>query len=121
MNIAVLVLAASFLHPASGVFHPVPQEVVASWYGIECQGKPMACGERFNRHDPATVAHKSLPYGTEVVFRNPENGKSLTAVVKDRGPYVRGRDFDLSEAGAEVLGFKEDGVARLEMSIVASP
>ncbi len=97
---------------------PEPQEVTVSWYGPGFQGKKMANGERFDRRCLQTVAHKTLPFGTQVVFRNPANGKTLMAEVKDRGPYVRGRDYDLSEAAATELDFKEEGEATLEVIVV---
>ena len=42
------------------------------------------------------VAHKSLPCGTLITFRNPANGRIVTAPVVDRGPYVAGRQWDLT-------------------------
>jgi rare lipoprotein A len=42
------------------------------------------------------VAHRSLPCGTKVTFRNPSNGRTVTVPVIDRGPYVSGRQWDLS-------------------------
>jgi rare lipoprotein A len=51
-------------------------------------------------------------------FTNPENGLSIIARVNDRGPYIRGRDFDLSFRSAQLLGFVEKGVVRLDMEII---
>jgi len=78
----------------------------ASWYK---HGRVTANGERY---DPMglTVAHKTLPFGTIVRFTNPENGRSVTVRVNDRGPYIRGRDFDLSQGSARALGFESKGV-----------
>ena len=98
------------------------QTVKVSWYGEAFAGKITASGETFDPSSQEMVAHKSLPFGTKVFFENPENGKVILGVVKDRGPYIRGREFDLSEAGAEALGFKDDGVAKLEVVVLpASP
>ncbi len=49
------------------------------------------------------VAHKSLPCGTLVTFRNPANGAVVTVPVIDRGPYVAGRNWDLSAATCTAL------------------
>ncbi|MCE9628759.1 MAG: septal ring lytic transglycosylase RlpA family protein [Candidatus Vogelbacteria bacterium] len=95
--------------------------VVVSWYGEELHGSPMANGERFDKRDPTTVAHKELPFGTLVELTNPETGQTLTVEVRDRGPFARGRTFDLSEAGAEKLGFKDKGVTSLESRVVLQP
>jgi rare lipoprotein A len=46
-----------------------------------------------------------------------DNGVSITVVIKDRGPYVSGRDFDLSEAAASILGYRQRGLASLKVEI----
>jgi rare lipoprotein A (peptidoglycan hydrolase) len=66
-----------------------------SWYGPGFYGKRTACGLAMTR-TLIGVAHRSLPCGTKVTFRNPDNGRTVTAPVVDRGPYVRGRVWDLT-------------------------
>jgi rare lipoprotein A (peptidoglycan hydrolase) len=92
------------------------KEVVASWYGEFFQNKPMANGEPFDRFNPIIAAHKCLPLGTFVKLTN-DKGVSITVVIKDRGPYVSGRDFDLSEAAASILGYRQRGLASLKVEI----
>jgi rare lipoprotein A len=72
---------------------------VASTYGQGdgFQGNRTACGQRFDTNVPQ-VAHKTLPCGTLVRVEDTHTGKSVTAAVTDRGPYVRGRVVDLSWA-----------------------
>ncbi len=94
------------------------QTVVASWYGHEHHGKPMANGEPFNMHAP-TIAHKELPLGTKVELRNPQTGQKVLAVVTDRGPFIEGRDVDLSYGLAKRLSMVEKGVGRLIMRVLA--
>lgn len=94
---------------------------ISSWYGPGFHSRLMANGEVFNMNDPTVVAHKNLPFGTEVHLRNPENGRQLTVTVKDRGPFIDGREFDLSAAGADKLGFKEKGVTPLEILSIQKP
>jgi rare lipoprotein A len=86
----------------------------ASWYR---HGKVTANGERY---DPMglTVAHKTLPFGTIVRFTNPDNGQSVIVRVNDRGPYIRGREFDLSLGSARVLGIEQRGVMDLRVEIL---
>jgi len=91
--------------------------VVASWYGKEHHGKPMANGKPFNMYAP-TIAHKELPLGTKVELRNPRNGQRVVAVVTDRGPYIEGRDVDLSYGLAKKLDMVEQGVGKLMMRIL---
>jgi len=92
--------------------------VLVSWYGKEFHKKTMACGGRFNMYNPNIVAHKTLPCGTKVIFTNPENGTTVSAVVRDRGPYTKGRDFDLTKAGAKALGFVDEGIAEVQVQIL---
>lgn len=82
---------------------------VASWYGGSLYGNGTACGGTLT---PTTmgVANKSLPCGTKVHLRY--RGRSVTVPVIDRGPYVAGRDYDLTEATKNALGIN-DGVVTL--------
>ncbi len=66
-----------------------------SWYGPGFYGKRTACGLEMTE-DLVGVAHKSLPCGTRITFRNPANGRTVTAPVVDRGPFVAGRQWDLT-------------------------
>lgn len=94
------------------------REAVASWYGAYFQGLPMANGEPFNRFNPIIAAHKCLPLGTTLRLTN-KNGVSITVVIKDRGPFVKGRDFDLSEAAASILSFRQEGLATLKVEVLS--
>lgn len=74
----------------------VYREAGASWYN---DGGTTACGF----HAEYGVANRTLPCGTKVALRY--NGRSVTATVDDRGPYVGGRDWDLNQNTASALGF----------------
>lgn len=78
----------------------------ASYYGPGLYGNGVACGGTL---EPGTlgVANKTLPCGTMVKLRY--NGHSITVPVIDRGPYVAGREFDLTEATKQALGFGDTG------------
>lgn len=93
------------------------KEVVAGWYGEYHQGRLMANGERFDMHD-ATIAHRSIPIGSEVELENPKTGEKARAVVTDRGPYHRGRDVDLSYSLAKRLSIAQQGVGTLKMRVL---
>lgn len=73
-----------------------------SWYGPGFYGSGTACGQTYTR-ELMGVAHRSLPCGTLVTFRNPANGRQVTVPVIDRGPYVAGRTWDMSRALCERL------------------
>jgi rare lipoprotein A (peptidoglycan hydrolase) len=77
---------------------------VYSQYGTE-----LACGGRLEA-GRVGVAHRTLPCGAQLAFRHA--GHTLTVPVIDRGPYVAGRDFDLTPAAAAQLGV--GGVATVE-------
>ncbi|MBW1722004.1 MAG: septal ring lytic transglycosylase RlpA family protein [Deltaproteobacteria bacterium] len=97
--------------------YPKEQVVIASWYGKSHHGKVMANGEFFNMYGN-TIAHKKLPLGTRVELVNPLTGERARAVVTDRGPYVKGRDVDLSYALARKLSLLKKGVGKLTMRII---
>ena len=74
-----------------------------SWYGPGFYGKRTACGQAMTE-SLRGVAHRTLPCGTRVTFRNPANGRTITVPVVDRGPYVSGRDWDMSAGLCAALG-----------------
>ncbi len=99
---------------------PEPTEekpIVASWYGKDFHGKPMANGDIYDMH-AATIAHKEMPLGTKVELKNTLTGEMVRAVVTDRGPYIAGRDVDLSYGLAKKLSLVEQGVGSLIMKVL---
>ena len=92
-----------------------PHTAVASWYGPEFQGRQTACGERFDMYQ-LTCAHKELPFGTILSVTNLSNGKTVKCVVNDRGPFVSGRDLDLSYAAAKEIGLIGSGTAEVRIA-----
>ncbi len=111
--VAVLLLAACAHAPKGGGGEPIA-EGVASYYGDGLRGRRTASGERF---DPAalTAAHRTLAFDTCLRVENVENGRSVRVRVNDRGPFVRGRLLDVSQAAARALDFLERGVARVRL------
>jgi len=90
----------------------------ASWYGPKFHGKMTANGEVYDQM-ALTAAHKSLSFGTLLKITNPKNGRSVIVRINDRGPYIEGRDLDLSKGAAIELGILRRGVARLKIQEVA--
>ena len=78
----------------------------ASWYGPGLYGNRTACGQTLTSSTRG-VAHKSLPCGTKLSIRH--GSKEVHVRVIDRGPYVGGREFDLTEATRNDLGFGSTG------------
>jgi len=74
-----------------------------SWYGPGMYGWRTACGYTLTT-TLIGVANRTLPCGTLITFRNPSNGRTVTAPVVDRGPYVAGRQWDLTGGLCKALG-----------------
>jgi rare lipoprotein A len=89
-----------------------PTTGIASWYGVQHQGRRTAGGEIFEM-DQLTAAHRTLPLGTHVRVTNLKNGRSVEVVINDRGPAIRNRLIDLSAGAATLLGMRASGLARV--------
>ncbi len=95
--------------------------LTASWYGPKFHGKNTANGETYNQ-SALTAAHKTLPFGTLLQITNLKNRKSVIVRINDRGPYIEGRDLDLSKGTARALGILKKGVVRLKVEeLVINP
>lgn len=114
------------VEPYEGITYTVPahqptryrstgkiQTMVCSWYGNEFNGRPTASGQIFNEED-LTCASKTLPFGTRLALTR--GNLRIIVVVTDRGPFIAGRDLDLSKAGARLLGFS--GVESVQAEFV---
>ncbi len=92
-----------------------PKTAIVSYY----KGyKKTASGERFDPNS-YTCAHRMLPFGTVVRLYNPKNGCDVIVVVNNRGPFVKGREFDLTSAAFKALGASmKQGVVQVEYEIL---
>jgi len=90
---------------------------MASWYGGRWIGRKTANGEIYRAAD-MTAAHKTLPFGTRVRVTDQKTGESTIVRINNRGPFVRGRVIDLSDAAASDLGIKRRGVARVKLEVL---
>ena len=93
------------------------QEGLASWYGDDFHGRLTANGEVFDMAS-LSAAHPTLPMPCYARVTNLSNGKSLIVRVNDRGPYHGNRVMDVSSRAAELLEFKNHGVARVRVEYV---
>ena len=89
----------------------------ASFYADKFHGRKTANGEIFNMYD-FTAAHKTLPFNTILKVTNIANGKNVTVRVNDRGPFVQGREIDLSKAAAQKLDMISEGTAHVSIEIL---
>ena len=100
---------------------PEIREGLASYYGKEFHGKITASGIRFNMN-AMVAAHPSYPFGTLLRVTNLANGRSARVRILDRGParqrQADGIVIDLSRRAAEVLGFIQQGHARVRLEVL---
>ena len=110
-----------FPAPAPGV--PLPpavalsQQGIASWYGPGFHGKKTTSGTVYDQHG-MTAAHQTLPLGSSVRVTNLANGKSVTVLINDRGPFVKGRIIDLSYAAARAMDMIRPGTAPVVVEVM---
>jgi rare lipoprotein A len=92
----------------------------ASWYGPTFEGRTTASGELYDM-TASTAAHTNLPFGSMVRLINTRTGRSAVVRINDRGPFVKGREMDVSYQVAERLGIINRGVGRLRMELLQLP
>jgi rare lipoprotein A len=123
LAVTTLVVGASFGQSSNGK-SPVPllknsgaQTGVASYYGVPYHGRQTASGEVFNMN-ALTAAHPTLKFGTKVKVTHLANNRAVTVRINDRGPFVKGRVIDLSQAAAAELQMIRAGLAEVKLEIV---
>lgn len=89
---------------------------MTSYYGREFHGRRTASGEPYDRF-AMTCAHKTLPFNTLLKVTNPRNGKTVIVRVTDRGPFLNGRQLDLSYGAAKEIDMLAAGVLRVDVLI----
>ena len=90
---------------------------MASWYGPGFHGRRSASGESFNQN-AMTAAHRTLPFGTEVLVTNLNNGRQVVVRINDRGPFSGGRIIDLSAGAASAIGLRTAGVGPVKIEVL---
>lgn len=113
----VVAIIASVVFMAASADEAKAETALTSWYGPGFAGNPTASGEIYDPYG-YTAAHKTLPLGTELVVSY--GGNSLNVVVNDRGPYIEGRELDLSQGAAEYLGLTQAGVDYVDYYVADS-
>lgn len=95
-------------------------ECTTSWYGEDFDGQPTANGETYDMYAD-TAAHPTLPLGSIVRVVNTRNHRSQVVRINDRGPYVEGRELDVSYEVARKLGFDQHGIAKVRLELLKVP
>jgi rare lipoprotein A (peptidoglycan hydrolase) len=95
-------------------------ECTTSWYGQDFDGLTTANGETYDMY-AETAAHPTLPLGSIVRVVNTRNHRSQIVRINDRGPYVEGRELDVSYEVARRLGFDQTGLAKVRLELLKVP
>jgi len=109
---ATLMLGAGGLITAESQI--ISSSAVASFYGVEYHGRPTSSGEIFDMN-ALTAAHRTLPFGTMIEVTNLENSRTVIVRINDRGPFIEGREIDLSKEAAARLDMLTAGTARVSL------
>jgi len=112
---AIVLCAVAFLFGAPPVHAGECQNMVASHYGKE-SGNRTASGSYFDGSQ-MVAAHNTMKFGTKLKVTY--QGRSVVVVVADRGPFIRGRELDLSTAAAEKIGLTNVGVGEVRVCRVS--
>ncbi len=102
MNKAIFSISTIFL---------MISQAQAGWIG-------QASYYRHPRYNGMICAHRTLPFGTHLLVTNLANGRSVTVMVVDRGPFIRSRIIDVSTNAADALGFRSEGIAHVKFDVV---
>ena len=103
---------------AKGKYKPFKTSAHASYYASKFSGRKSASGKIFY-NNMYMAAHKKLPFGTKLKVTNEKNGKTVYVEVVDRGPFVKGRELDLSSrAFREICSRKGDGAVIVTIEIL---
>jgi rare lipoprotein A len=90
--------------------------VVASWYNHP--GRVTANGEMYNQ-EALTAAHRTLPFNSLVLVIREDTGEEVVVRINDRGPFIKGREIDLSLAAAKKLNMVEKGLVKVSIKVIS--
>lgn len=96
----------------------VHEEAQATYYHDKFNGRKTANGEVFN-NNKYTAAHKTLPFGTKVRVTNLKNDREVIVEINDRGPFVKGRNLDLSKtAFMDIASNNSKGILTVKVEVL---
>jgi rare lipoprotein A len=93
------------------------ENVQASYYADKFHGLKTASGKIFDMNK-LSAAHKKLPFGTKIRVTNLANKKSVVVEVNDRGPYVKGRELDLSKKAFAMIASTNRGYITVNIEVL---
>ena len=108
----------SLLTEGNYTFKLYKKKAHASYYANKFHGKRTASGTRFS-NNKLTAAHRKFAFGTLLRITNERNGKHVIVTVTDRGPFVKGREIDLSRrAFMEITSNKGGGETSVTIEVM---
>ncbi|MBI4682137.1 MAG: septal ring lytic transglycosylase RlpA family protein [Nitrospirae bacterium] len=110
----LFITSCASLPPKEHKIEPGGEYITASWYGDDFHGRPTSSGERYDMYG-MTCAHKTMDFGTKLRVTNPDTNKAIDVIVNDRGPFIWGRDLDLSYGAAREIGLANKGVGPVKI------
>ncbi len=94
------------------------ENAIASYYADKFHNRRTASGAKFD-NNKLTAAHKKFPFGTKLKITNTTNDKSVVVTVNDRGPYVKGREIDLSKKAFMMIAtHKGSGTQKVTIEVI---
>jgi rare lipoprotein A len=93
---------------------------IASWYGAPYHNRRASNGDIYDMH-AMTAAHRTFPLGSIVRVTNVASGSSVIVRITDRGPFVKGRTLDLSQAAAKKIGLLARGTGEVRIELLKTP
>ena len=118
--IAPVVQAPALAKPVEAPKPLLVWQGIASWYGPHFHGRQTAYGEKYDMYG-STAAHCTLPFGSLIRVTSLRTGRSRVVRINDRGPYIPGREIDLSFGVASSIGVAETGIARVRIELLEVP
>lgn len=123
--VLMFMMAPALEAPATEKVEPPAKPIrawvgVTSWYGQRFHGRTTANGEIYDMYAP-TAAHVSLPMGSVIRVVNLKDGRSRVVRINDRGPFIAGRELDLSYEAARYLGLESRGVGKVRIELLQAP
>lgn len=93
---------------------------VASHYSVRSNGGTHTASGEVLKDSSLTAAHKTLKFGTVVKVTDLKTQKEVIVRINNRGPFIKGRIIDLSQAAAKQLGITKRGIAKVKVEVVKS-
>ena len=113
-------LLTTFSLPATAQLVGDVEYGLGSYYSDEYENSTTAYGESFSNRD-MVAAHKLYPYNSTVRVKNTANGQTATVRIIDKGPFIRGRIIEVSQAAAARLGMIGQSSAQVEVTLLSTP